>query len=103
MIEGMVGIAVFTEDKALLDHALTYWAQRVPAYFYNFLQDGGRQPPAPRGDPSWYGQTVFDAATNGVAQETCRDLGHTSYGIAATFNAGETARLQVVVGWGKCG
>jgi hypothetical protein len=30
----------------------------------------------------------------GHVQETCRDLGHTSYGVAATFNAAQTALLQ---------
>ena len=39
-------------------------------------------------------QTVFNASTTGVAQETCRDLGHTSYSIAAAANAAETAILQ---------
>jgi hypothetical protein len=34
MIEGMASIAVFTEDAALLDHAMTMWRARVPAYFY---------------------------------------------------------------------
>jgi len=42
----------------------------------------------------WNGQTVFDASVDGVAQETCRDLTHTQYGISATFAAAETAFLQ---------
>lgn len=45
---------------------------------------------------SWYDQTVFNASVDGVSQETCRDFGHTAYGLAATFNVAETALLQGV-------
>ena len=68
MIEAMMGIAGFTEDSHLLSHAIEFWGQRVPSYFYDFAQDGGAPKAAPRGTPSWYGQTVFDAATSGIAQ-----------------------------------
>lgn len=94
MIDGMTGIAVFTDDHALLDHAAQMWKQRVPAYFYYPAKDGDHPVPAPRGHPSWYGQTVFDARVNGMPQETCRDFGHTGYGISATMNAAETAHIQ---------
>ncbi len=40
MIEGMMGIAVFTDDRALLDHAEDMWRKRVPTYFYNAKLDG---------------------------------------------------------------
>jgi hypothetical protein len=96
MIEGMMGIAVFTDDRALLDHAEKMWHERVPAYFYNYKLDGDHPKPLPRGNArtTWNGATVFDASTSGIAQETCRDLGHTGYGIAATMNAAETAHIQ---------
>jgi hypothetical protein len=96
MIEGMMGIAVFTDDRALLQHAEAMWHERVPAYYYNFALDGDKPKPAPRRSsiPGWYGQTTFDASTNGVAQETCRDLGHMGYGISATMAAAETAHIQ---------
>ncbi len=96
MIEGMMGIAVFTDDRALLDHAEKMWHERVPAYFYNYKLDGDHPKPFPRGNShtTWNGATVFDASTSGIAQETCRDLGHTGYGIAATMNAAETAHIQ---------
>jgi hypothetical protein len=96
MIEGMMGIAVFTDDRALLSHAEAMWRERVPAYFYNFKLDGDHPKPLPRGTSrtTWYGQTTFDAGTSGVAQETCRDLGHTGYGISATMAAAETAHIQ---------
>jgi len=96
MIEGMIGIAVYNNDADLFNHAVTFWRQRVPAYFYYYPIDGPQHVPAPRGTPSWYGQTVFDANVNGIAQETCRDFGHTEYGIAATINIAETARIQGV-------
>ena len=41
MIEGMMGIAVFNEDSALLAHAQLFWSQRIPAYFYYYPIDGG--------------------------------------------------------------
>jgi hypothetical protein len=96
MIEGMMGIAVFTDDRALLDHAEKMWHERVPAYFYNYKLDGDHPKPLPRdnGHTTWNGALVFDASTSGIAQETCRDLGHTGYGIAATLNAAETAHIQ---------
>lgn len=95
MIEGTIGIAVFTDDEDLFNHAVAMWRARVPSYFWN-LADGPQPIPAPRGDPSWYGMVTFNASSNGVAQETCRDFGHTSYGIAASFNTAETALIQGV-------
>lgn len=94
MIEGMMGIAVFTNDRGLLNHAAEMWKQRVPAYFYDASLDGDHPVPAPRGHPSWYGQTTFNASVNGMPQEACRDFGHTSYGISATMAAAETAHIQ---------
>ncbi len=96
MIEGMIGIAVFNNDSSLFQHAVDFWHQRVPAYFYYYPIDGPNPVPPPRGSLNWNGQTVFDNSVNGVAQETCRDFGHTEYGIAATMNAAETAAIQGV-------
>jgi len=93
MIDGLFGIAVFNDDQALFDHAVTFWQQRVPSYFY-YHTDGSMPKPPPRGSPSWYGQSVFDSSVDGIAQETCRDFGHTQYGIAATTHAAETAHIQ---------
>ena len=62
MIEGMMGIAVFTDDRALLNHAEAMWRERVPAYFYNATLDGDHPKPLPLGASrtGWYGQTTFD-------------------------------------------
>ena len=94
MIEGMMGIAVFTDNRDLLNHAAEMWKQRVPAYFYDAKLDGNQPVPAPRGKARWYGQTTFNASVNGIPQEACRDFGHTSYGISATMAAAETAHIQ---------
>ena len=95
MIEGMMGIAVFTNDRPLLDHAEEMWKARVPTYFYNAKLDGDHpRAPAPNVHQSWYGQTTFNESTSGIAAETCRDLGHTGYSISATMAAAETAHIQ---------
>jgi len=102
MIEGMIGIAVFTENVTLFNHSVLYWYQRVPAYFYYEPWDGNKPVPIPRGSPTvtvWGTkpnsiQLVFNASVNGISQETCRDLGHTQYGIGSTLNVAETARIQ---------
>jgi len=96
MIEGMMGIAVFNEDSALLAHAQLYWGQRVPAYFYYYPIDGNAPAPFPRntGSTNWNGQSVFNASTSGVAQETCRDMKHAHYGISSAIAAAETDHIQ---------
>jgi hypothetical protein len=96
MIEGMMGIAVFNEDTALLAHAQLFWSQRVPAYFYYDPIDQGTPQPFPRntGSTTWNGQVIFNASVSGIAQETCRDIKHTSYGIASALNAAETDAIQ---------
>lgn len=75
-IEAMAGLAVVSENSTLLAHALEFWRARVPAYFY-IASDGPKPVPLPCGakDTTWYNQTVFNASTSGVCQETCRDFG----------------------------
>ena len=91
----MLGVAVFTENATLFDHAVLFWQQRLPAYFY-LHTDGPEPVPSPRGGTTWHGQTVFNASLDGLCQETCRDLGHTQMGLAAALNGAETAWLQGV-------
>lgn len=94
MIEGMAGIAVFAENVTLFQHAVAMWESRVPGYFY--ISEDGPQPAKVRscGTPSWFNQLVFNSSVDGVCQETCRDFGHMSYGLASMFNALETFRAQ---------
>ena len=102
MIEGMLGIAVLTEDDKLFSRAADFWRSRVPAYVY-VSADGGEPVPRPNRPgghgPSngngWYGQKTYDDRVEGISQETCRDLEHTQMGLAAALNAAETARIQV--------
>ena len=96
MIEAMMGIAVFTDNPALFQHAVTFWGERVPAYIYYEPIDGAKPVPPPRGKLDWNGQKVYGAATSGVTQETCRDMGHTQFGLASMVNADETAEIQGV-------
>jgi len=94
MIEGILGIAVFTDNQELFDHGVTFWNQRVPAYFYLSAEDGNKPNPAPRGKANWYGQTTFNKSVDGICQETCRDLGHTQFGLSSALNAAATAATQ---------
>ncbi len=105
MIDATLAIAVFLDDHTVFEKAVSMWRKRVPAYFY--LKEDGHLPIAP---PSgnhtdsvslikyWYDQTQFE---NGLAQETCRDFGHTQYGLAAVLNVAETAYLQGIDLYGE--
>lgn len=100
MIEAVLAIAVFLDDRATFEHGVEMWRARVPAYVY--LSSDGPLPVAPPAGNAktqqeliafWYAQATF---MDGLCQETCRDLGHVQYGLAAMINAAETARLQGV-------
>jgi hypothetical protein len=94
MIDGMMQIAVFTENVSLLNKARTFWQGRVPDLFYLQSVDGSNHAPSPRGNPSWFGQTVFNSTTTNVAQETCRDLTHTEDSISSSILTAETDWIQ---------
>jgi Alginate lyase len=95
MIEALINIGVFNDEPNLFNTGVTYWKQRIPAYFY-YHTDGAQPVPAPRGTASWYGQTVYNASVDGISQETCRDFGHAQYGISGALDAAETAHIQGV-------
>src|SRR5436190_2541890 len=105
MIEAMTAIGVFLDDEMLFQKGLSMWRKRVPAYFY-LTQDGALPVPPPQGNKDakddlikyWYDQTTF---VDGLAQETCRDFGHTFYGLAAMINTAETARQQGIDLYGE--
>jgi hypothetical protein len=104
MTDALMGISVFLDDRASFDKAVALWRGRVPAYIY--LKSDGPQPKSPPAHPKsgasltsyWYGQKTF---VDGVAQETCRDFGHTAMGFNAAFHAADTARIQDVDLWGE--
>ena len=99
MTDASIGISVFLDDKASFDKAVTMWRNRVPAYMYQTADGPFPVPPPPQCGKDtqaeiisfWHGQDTF---VNGLAQETCRDFGHTEWGIAAAINTAETARQQ---------
>jgi hypothetical protein len=99
MIEAALEIAVFLDDRATFDRAVAMWRKRVPAYFY-VTSDGEHPPPPPTGNRGttpeaikgfWYNVGMY---VDGVAQETCRDFGHTEYGLASAIAVAETAFQQ---------
>jgi len=93
-IEARMNIGIHTDRRDLYDAAVADWRRRLPTYVY-MPEDG----PTPRPRPGcstplsklWFDQTTMAA---GLAEETCRDLEHTAYGLAAYLNAAETDRLQ---------
>ncbi|TWP50496.1 hypothetical protein FKR81_20185 [Lentzea tibetensis] len=101
MMDAAVGIAVFLDDRAAFDKAIGIWRGRVPGYVY--LASDGSRPKAPSTCPSkdtqaeivdyWQGQSRF---VDGLAQETCRDFGHTGWGLEAMAHVAETAWHQGV-------
>jgi hypothetical protein len=99
MAEATINIGIFTNDQDVFEKGVSLWRKRTPAYVY-LDRDGATPVPPPRGDYAgarlisyWYNQTTF---VDGLCQETCRDLGHVQYGLAALINAAETARIQGV-------
>lgn len=65
-LDAMLGIAVFSENSTLFDHAVDMWRARAPSYWY-ITSDGAAPPldPQPNCQPQpvceWYNQTVFDS------------------------------------------
>ena len=103
MMESSIGISIFLEDAATWETAMSTFAARVPAYIY--LTSDGPYPIAARGvkntraavEKFWFGQSTF--LVSGIAQETCRDFAHTSYGISSISHVSETAFIQGINLW----
>jgi Alginate lyase len=98
MMDATIGIGVFLDDRAVFDKAVSISRGRTAAYVY-LTTDGAypNSPPGSRYDTPaelidyWQGQSTF---VDGLAQETCRDFGHTGWGLAASIHVAETARHQ---------
>jgi len=96
-IEARTNIAIFTNDRAGFDQAVGLWPERAHSSLY--LAKDGALPKSHSWCPkqgeelikTWFGQRTF---VDGHAQETCRDLEHTAYGLAALINVAETARIH---------
>ncbi|MGY5073218.1 alginate lyase family protein [Streptomyces griseus] len=100
MTDAAIGIAVFLEDHTVFADALRRYRDRVPAYFY--LTSDGPLPKPPPGSTIdtpeeirayWFGQSKY---VDGLGQETCRNLMHIGYALAATAHIAETAWHQGV-------
>jgi hypothetical protein len=98
MIEAALYIGVFLDDRGVFDRAVARWRRRVPAYIYMQADGAGPVPPPDGGKEApdallryWHGQQKL---IDGVAQETCRDFGHTAFGLASAIAAAETAFQQ---------
>ncbi|GEL94606.1 alginate lyase family protein [Cellulomonas composti] len=98
MLEATVGTAVFLDDEALYERSIERYLKRVKAYVY--LPADGSLPyttgssglvTPPQIVEYWHSPTTFVA---GLAQETCRDLTHTEYGLAAAVDVAQTATIQ---------
>ncbi|MFF4338526.1 alginate lyase family protein [Kitasatospora sp. NPDC001540] len=105
MMDAAVGISVHLDDAASYNKAMSVFTGRVPAYVYT-TSDGSRPAYPPRSDVDttselinyWFGQSTF---VDGIAQETCRDFGHTGWGVEAIAHVAETARLQGTDLWSQ--
>lgn len=93
-IEARMNIGVYTNRRDIYDSAVMDWKSQFPAYVY-MKSDGAKPKPQPncsKPSPSnWFNQKQM---ASGLAQETCRDLPHTAFGLAAFVNAAETNRIQ---------
>lgn len=100
-VNAMMAIAVFLDDETLFDTAVQRWRVRLPAFIYHSA-DGPNPVPPPNGYGNlgqigyWHGQRTY---VDGLTQETCRDLEHTGWGLAAMSQAAETAWIQGVDLW----
>ncbi len=112
--DGLINAAVFLDDRALYDEAVTMWRGDTRAYIH--LAGDGSQPIVPvraqgrfstlpalacRWLSNKSGACHTDPPTNphlvvqnGQNQESCRDFGHASMGLAAIANGAETAWIQ---------
>ena len=112
--DGLMNAAVFLDDRALYDQAVAMWREATRAYIH--LASDGPAPITPVGGDGRFDSTpmlscrwLADkpsacqtrpktdpnlAVHNGQNQESCRDFGHASMGLAAIANGAQTASFQ---------
>lgn len=94
MVSGAMAIGIVLNDQKIFDDAFNQLQNIIPAYYYNFKEDGTTVKTSPLVSPKWNGQKVFNSGTSGICQETCRDLQHMQFGTASCFYGLETAYIQ---------
>ncbi|KAK2608898.1 hypothetical protein QQS21_002611 [Conoideocrella luteorostrata] len=97
LMEASIAIAVFLNDRGTYDRSIARFINSTSYYIY--LKSDGDGPRGPPGisrekllDYWWNGQKEFNE--DGMAMEICRDLTHTSYGLASVSHVAETVRIQ---------
>lgn len=102
LMEAKMAIAIFTDNPVLFAEAVAMWRKRAPTFSY-LASDGPL--PAQTGATSqvtletqWHGQKTF---VDGIAQETCRDIGHMLLGVGAMVYCAEMAWHQGVDLYGE--
>ena len=96
----MINIGVFMDDPEVFYRGLWMWRYELPSYIYE--PSDGSYPLSPLGwtatqtTPAtmvdyWFHQSSY---SKGLGEESCRDLGHMRWGLAALANGAETAYLQ---------
>ncbi len=97
-IEAHIAIAVFKNDRVLFTKAVDRWKVRVKTYIYQDT-DGPKPVSIPnktetQTETIWRSTATSTAYINGLAMETCRDLGHLGLGYNSMIYAAETAWKQ---------
>ncbi len=95
-IEAQLAIAVFLDDPQMLEDAIARWSFWLPYYIYQ-QSDGATPLQLPERTLTqtlniWASSSYVD----GLAMETCRDLGHLGLGFGSMIYAAETAWHQGV-------
>lgn len=95
-IEAHMAIAIFLDDQTSFDQAVARWKFWLPVYIYQ--KSDGLNPVVPPGETvawvkaRWKSETFVD----GLAMETCRDLGHLGLGFGSMMYSAEMAWQQGV-------
>ncbi|KAK8925562.1 hypothetical protein H634G_10110 [Metarhizium anisopliae BRIP 53293] len=97
LMEASISIAVFVHNRVVYKSSLERFINSASYYIY--LKSDGSEPLLPPGMTRetllkrwWWGQDTFQE--DGMVMETCRDLMHSSYGIASISHVAETVRIQ---------
>jgi hypothetical protein len=97
--DSAVQIGVYNDDMSQFTTGVGLFKKRLVKYFYLKSADGATPPSVSCkgcGSDHWWGIAAETGLPDGVAQETCRDLEHVQYGLGASVNAAETAKIQGV-------